>query len=548
MVAGPLSELLVGGLHWLASVQNSDGGWGDCDGARSSLAATAMVLAAFRLTGVPAKYADLLARADEFICAQDGLDKLRQPRQRDRTWAAPILTACALAEMVPWCRVPAVAFERYGRPANREDGFASRVDEQGSSHAVHVAAGLARFHHAPPRNPLRHWLRRRVVQASLQQLELWQAADGSFAASPLATAFVVINLAGSGARDHAVVQKGVEYLFAGVRADVTWTVVSDLSIRNTSSALAALCSDAACVAAAWEYPNRETCETRLRANQVPDDHSDDQANDDWLARAALEWLLSRERKSDGSEAADAAGGWAWSDSPGAIVNVVDTAKVLTTLARWRDGAGASLRKRVDVAATRGLEWLIAGQHASGGWATFVAEDNQQQSRCSVGHRRVGRCDLRLGRLEPRMAIGSLLAGRGTFAGRDQRALGPHYRGDITCTPVAGAVATRRRQHCVANERQRTSFRSAEPRLCYEPGACRMCRLWSVAGAAGDPRGRLAGPGAARRRWLGTASPTAQLLGVVPCRFCVQVRQQQLVRKCVQRRGNRLGSGRAIAHH
>src|SRR4051812_4637826 len=59
LVQGDLSELLVESLHWLARRQNEDGGWADCEGAESNIAATMLVQAAFRLTGIPAKYADL---------------------------------------------------------------------------------------------------------------------------------------------------------------------------------------------------------------------------------------------------------------------------------------------------------------------------------------------------------------------------------------------------------------------------------------------------------------------------------------------------------
>ena len=40
LVQGDLSELLVESLHWLARRQNEDGGWGDCEGAESNIAAT----------------------------------------------------------------------------------------------------------------------------------------------------------------------------------------------------------------------------------------------------------------------------------------------------------------------------------------------------------------------------------------------------------------------------------------------------------------------------------------------------------------------------
>ena len=76
-----LSELLLESVHWLARRQNPDGGWGDCEGARSNIAATMMVQAAFRLTGIPAKYADLMDRADDYVEAEGGLAALTPPLQ-----------------------------------------------------------------------------------------------------------------------------------------------------------------------------------------------------------------------------------------------------------------------------------------------------------------------------------------------------------------------------------------------------------------------------------------------------------------------------------
>src|SRR5690606_8560155 len=102
---------LVESLHWLARNQNSDGGWGDCLGARSNVAATMLVQAAFRMTGVPAKYSDLIDRADEYVAAQGGVAGLWRHYGRDKTLVASILTNGALAGMVPWRQVPALPFE-----------------------------------------------------------------------------------------------------------------------------------------------------------------------------------------------------------------------------------------------------------------------------------------------------------------------------------------------------------------------------------------------------------------------------------------------------
>ena len=106
-----LSELLLESVHWLARQQNADGGWGDCDGARSNIAATMMVQAAFRLTGIPAKYADLMVRADDYVEAEGGLAALRRHCNGDKTLLAAIMANCALAGMVTWRQVPTLQLE-----------------------------------------------------------------------------------------------------------------------------------------------------------------------------------------------------------------------------------------------------------------------------------------------------------------------------------------------------------------------------------------------------------------------------------------------------
>ncbi len=95
LIQGDLSELILESVQWLARRQNDDGGWGDCDGADSNIAATMLVQAAFRLTGIPAKYADLTMRADQFVTARGGVAGLRRRIGWDKTYLAPILANCA---------------------------------------------------------------------------------------------------------------------------------------------------------------------------------------------------------------------------------------------------------------------------------------------------------------------------------------------------------------------------------------------------------------------------------------------------------------------
>ena len=115
LVQGDLSELLLESVHWLARRQNADGGWGDCEGAESNIAATMLVQAAFRLTGIPAKYSDLMVRADQFVVGQGGLAGLRRINGNDKAFIAPVLANCACG--YEYVATSADVIVRMGKPA-----------------------------------------------------------------------------------------------------------------------------------------------------------------------------------------------------------------------------------------------------------------------------------------------------------------------------------------------------------------------------------------------------------------------------------------------
>ena len=215
VIQGDLSELLLESVHWLGRHQNPDGGWGDCVGARSNIAATMLVQAAFRLTGIPGKYADLMVRADDFVAAKDGVAGLRRRLGRNKSLLAAILANCALAGMVPWRQVPTLQFELICLPYYwRRD---LQVLAARYATPIVLAVGRAKFHHDPPKNPISRLLRRSTRAKSLAALEHLQAADDSFLASMPLTAFVVMSLSSIGCQEHSVVGRGIEFLLSSVR-------------------------------------------------------------------------------------------------------------------------------------------------------------------------------------------------------------------------------------------------------------------------------------------------------------------------------------------
>ena len=363
LVQGDLTEMLVESLHWLARYQNSDGGWGDCTGAKSNLAATLLVQSAFRLTGIPAKYADLMVRADEYVAAQGGVPALKQCCGKDKTLLAAILANAALAGMVPWRQVPVLPFEAVCVSQN----LLSRLGGPIVRHSIPllVAVGHAKFHHNRPWNPLTSLLRGSTQAASLRILGQMQAPDGSFADATPLTSFVVMSLASCGLQDHPIVQRGVEFLLSAIRSDTSWSIVNNLATWNTTLAINNLCGR-------HTPPEKSVARDAQNALQQPLD--DEVTAERVLSKHSLDWLLDCQRTQASWLSENSAGGWAWNNEAGAVPNVDNTAGALLALAHFRKRAPQLRRERVEQAATTGVGWLLEQQNQDGGWSAFCRSD------------------------------------------------------------------------------------------------------------------------------------------------------------------------------
>ncbi len=341
---GDLSELILQSVHWLAEQQNDDGGWGDTDRSHSNIATTMLVQAAFHLTGVPAKYGDLLERSDHYVEAAGGVAALKHRYEGDKTFAVPIFMTCALADMVPWRKVPALPFELACLPQR----WYRRLKLPVVSYAMPalVAIGQARFHHAPPRNPLTRWIRSAAKRRSLAVLQEMQPESGGYLEATPLTSFVVMSLASMGLVDHPVVRRGVEFLLTTVRADGSWPIDTNLAVWNTSQALVAL---------NW---NLEPEGGETARHPSADAESD------------LDWLLSCQHHQTHRATGAAPGGWAWTNLSGGIPDVDDTAAALLALAAWQRRWPDERTADVKQAARAGVHWLLDMQNNDGGWPTF----------------------------------------------------------------------------------------------------------------------------------------------------------------------------------
>src|ERR1700740_2887265 len=90
---GSFDSLIVGGIQWLASHQNREGGWGDTVVSFSNISTTMLCRAAFHLTGAAVPFCHCLLRADEWLGRLYGntqeqfAEAVRQRYGKDRTFA-----------------------------------------------------------------------------------------------------------------------------------------------------------------------------------------------------------------------------------------------------------------------------------------------------------------------------------------------------------------------------------------------------------------------------------------------------------------------------
>lgn len=347
---GDLSELIVRSLHWLAQQQNEDGGWGDTDRSSSNLATTMLVEAAFHLTGVPAKYKDLLQRAGQYVQSQGGVPALKRGSEGDRTLVAPVLMNYALADLLPWRKVSALPFELACLP----QAWRRRLKLPMMNYALPalLAIGLARFHQVPPRNPFTRWLRAAARGRSLASIQKLQAASGGFLEATPLTSFVVMSLASVGLVDNPIVRRGVEFLLTSVRADGSWPIEINLATWNTSQALVAL---------NWNFEPGSRGEGKRPSAE---------------AEAALDWLLACQHGERHPWTGAAPGGWAWTDLSGGIPNADDTAAALLALAVWQRRWPNHRTREVTRAARTGACWLLDLENHDGGWPTFCRDGDR----------------------------------------------------------------------------------------------------------------------------------------------------------------------------
>lgn len=230
-----LSEVVLGGLRWLARTQNADGGWGQCTDEPSCRVATSLARVCFQLTGVPAKFADLEPRADAFIHSQGGWRWLRKGESCSGYPAASIAPFAAASGLIPWRRTPAGWRYSLRRLMNTLRG--KRRQPEIDERIAQAALELAREHQ------LRPYVARRtqdyrtgapvLSSQRLRHLATQQSASGGFLDSIPLTSCVVLCLASAGLTDYPLTRRAMEFLVAHLRSDGAWPMTASIAERKS---------------------------------------------------------------------------------------------------------------------------------------------------------------------------------------------------------------------------------------------------------------------------------------------------------------------------
>jgi len=330
-----LDSYIKQGIHWLATHQNEDGGWGDTIKSISNISTSMLCHAVFHATRNAINFSSITVNAKQYIDRSGGVEALIARYGKDKTFSVPILTHCALARLVKWDTIPALPFELSCLPAN----FYKTVRLPVVSYALPalIAIGQVRHHFCKPKNPLLRLIRNLSIQKSLKKLISIQPSNGGFLEAAPLTSFVTMSLAGMGLVDHPVVKKGLEFLLASVRPDGSWPIDTNL--------------------ATWT--------TTLSVNAIQGTLSE-------FEKAPIrDWLLQQQYKELHPYTSAEPGGWAWTDLPGGVPDADDTPGAILALLNLKsEAAETELSPEVRTALRNGVQWLLDLQNSNGGWPTF----------------------------------------------------------------------------------------------------------------------------------------------------------------------------------
>ncbi|HVK07590.1 MAG TPA: prenyltransferase/squalene oxidase repeat-containing protein [Gemmataceae bacterium] len=335
--AAPQAALIDGGLRWLATNQNADGGWGDTVKSVSNISTTMLCRAAFHVAGRAGDYRKELDRCEGWLADRYGrtpaelAESVRQRYGKDRTFSVPILMMCALAGLVPWKEVPRLPFELACLPQSWYR-FA-RLPVVSYALPALIAIGQVVHRHRSTWNPITRFLRWLGKGRSLRVLEHIQPSNGGYLEATPLTSFVVMSLCraarGNAAAEH-VIARGLDFIEKSVRPDGSWPIDTNLSVWVTTLSVNAL-------AGAGDL-------------EAVDRHDE-----------LLGWLEGQQTKDVHPFTGAAAGAWGWSHLPGSVPDCDDTPGALIALHHL-----GHTRRYEEF----GIRWMLDLQNSDGGSPTF----------------------------------------------------------------------------------------------------------------------------------------------------------------------------------
>ena len=323
--AAKYMEYIERGAEWLLSTMQADGSWGDTVESPSNMTATLLSFASLYAVGkapdVTKQYIiEHLGGIDDKTLVKGVLDYYG----KDLTFSVPILVMCALAGIIKdWDKIPQFPFELTILPQRLFKFLQLPV----VSYAIPalIAVGIVRFRRG--KQNIISPLRKLFIPKCLEVLTALQPHNGGFLEAAPLTAFVSMCMSEAGEREHIVTQRAAQFLIDTVRADGSWSIDTDLACWVTSLAAKALGDD---------IEDKEQLAATIRKNAFTYRHNFTGAQ---------------------------AGGWGWSDLPGAVPDADDTSGALVALYHLTNGEYCD-----EVGG--GIEWLMALQNNDGGMPTF----------------------------------------------------------------------------------------------------------------------------------------------------------------------------------
>ena len=334
-------------LSWLCNNVNNDGGWGDTPLSLSNISTTMLCWSAFVVAKNSAQYEKTITNAEKWLIKNVGsletdqlLKAVNAQYGNDRTFSAPILSMCALAGRLNggkeiWKKIKPLPFELAVMPHQFYKFL--RLPVVSYALPVLIAIGQLHFHHHRPVSPVARLLRHLTQHKTYNKLINIQPENGGFLEAVPLTSFVVMALAATGKKNGIVVKNGLRFLFDSVRTDGSWPIDTNLATWVTTLSINALAINP-------DFINVLSLNDRESLQQ---------------------WLLSQQHRKLHPYTNAAPGGWAWTNSPGAVPDADDTAGALIAISNLN-----LINENVLKSIKAAIKWLLEIQNKDGGIPTF----------------------------------------------------------------------------------------------------------------------------------------------------------------------------------